>query len=369
MLRLFKVHMAQFVGSRLQDVLHSGYIGEGKKVKQFEKAISEYIHCKNVLATNSCTSAITLALRLAGVKQNDYVLTTSMTCLATNEPILSLGAKPIWVDVEEETGNMCSLSLTKQLWKARDDFRKVSAILCVHWGGYPCDMHNISRISKEFNMPVIEDAAHAFGSLIGDDKIGRFSDFTCFSFGAIKSITCGDGGALVVKNSNDYNRGKLMRWFGLSRDFNADMRCNQDPPEFGYKFHMNDINATIGLANLQDIEGILRHTRANANEYNEAFSNLSRVKILNYIDNFTSSYWLYNLLVEDASDFICYMQNNEVECSKVHARNDKKTIFKESVTDRLLGVDYFDEHHVCIPVGHWLCERDVKHIIKTVKGY
>ncbi len=369
MLRLFKVYMTNFVARPLCDVLHSGYIGEGEKVKQFEKAISEFLHCKNILATNSCTSAITLALRLAGVKQNDYVLTTPMTCLATNEPILSLVAKPIWVDVEEETGNMCSLDLTRQLWKSRDEFKKVSAILCVHWGGYPCDMYGINRIAKEFNIPVIEDAAHAFGSEIANVKIGSFSDFTCFSFGAIKHITCGDGGVLVFKDSETYERGKLMRWFGLDRSKNAEMRCNQDPVEFGYKFHMNDINASIGLANLQLIDLILRDTNKYADIYNNEFNNLSRVKLLNYDKNNESSYWLYNLLVEDVSDFISYMQSNEIECSKVHARNDKKTIFKESETNKLSGVDYFDDHHVCIPVGHWLCERDVNHIVKTVKGY
>ncbi len=369
MINLFKVYMAPFTSSRLQDILHSGYIGEGEKVKQFEKAISDFLHCKNVLTTNSCTSAITMALRLAGVKQNDYVLTTPMTCLATNEPILSLSANPIWVDIEENTGNMCSLSLTKQLWKARDEFKKVSAILCVHWGGYPCDMYRINQIAKEFDIPVIEDAAHAFGSQIGYDKIGKFSDFTCFSFQAIKHITCGDGGALVVKDKEIYERGKLMRWFGLDRSSGAEMRCNQDPLEFGYKFHMNDINATIGLTNLEAIDSILSITNKNAILYNEAFNNLSRVKILDYDNNNKSSYWLYNLLVEDVSDFICYMKNHEIECSKVHARNDKKRIFEESKTNKLPGVNYFDEHHVCIPVGHWLCERDVKHIIKTVKGY
>ena len=369
MLKLFNVYMAPLVGSRLQSVLHSGYIGEGEKVKQFEKKIGEFIHNKRVIAVNSCTSAITLALRLANVSQGGFVLTTPMTCLATNEPILSLGAKPIWVDVEPDTGNMCTLSLTKQLWKTQSDFKKIDAILCVHWGGYPCNMPEINRIANEFGVPVIEDAAHAFGSRIGDKMIGNFSDFTCFSFQAIKHITCGDGGVIVVKHGIDFERCKLMRWYGLDRDNGSDMRCNQDPTEYGYKFHMNDISATIGLENLQSIEIILRRTRANAKMYDEAFNNLSRIKILDYDEDSISSYFLYNLLVEDASDFICYMQNHEIECSKVHVRNDKKTIFKDSASDKLFGVDYFDEHHVCIPVGHWLCERDVKHIIKTVKGY
>ncbi len=358
--------MSSLIDSSLRSILHSGYIGEGDKVNEFERRLGNFIHNRKILTVNSCTSAITLALRLAGVGTDDFVLTTPMTCLATNEPILSLGAKPIWVDVEGDTGNMDTCDLTAKLWKARDKFQVIKAILCVHWGGYPCDMVEICRIANDFNVPVIEDAAHAFGSKVGNDMIGNFSEFTCFSFQAIKHLTCGDGGAIAFKHKKDLDRCKLMRWYGLDR---TKSRYMQDPEEYGYKFHMNDINATIGLANLLDIEGILKSTRDNANKYNDEFSNLSRVKILRYDKNSLSSYWLYNLLVEDADDFICYLKNHEIMSSKVHARNDNKTMFLDSKDDKLLGVDSFDEHHVCIPVGHWLCERDVNHIIETVKGY
>lgn len=352
------------------EVLHSGYIGEGEKVVEFEDAISDVVKNPNVVAVSSGTAAITVALRLAGVGRGDLVLSTPMTCLATNEPILSLGATPMWVDVNPETGNMNPDDLRKRLESYNDhsELSRIKAILCMHWGGYPCDLCDINRIARTWNIPIIEDAAHAFGAEYRGKMIGNHSDFVCFSFQAIKYITSVDGGALIIKDGKQMKRAQLMRWFGLDRTNGADMRCAQDPPEYGYKFQMNDVNATIGLANIRRLDWILKRVRDNAYKYMRALKSCTKVKVAHHSVDRLSSHWLFTILVDDASAFIKHMKGSGVVCSRVHDRTDTKTIFKDSKTS-LPGVDEFDRKHVCIPVGWWLSESDTQHVINSIFNY
>lgn len=364
MIPLFKVFMSKFASERVSDVLSSGYIGEGPVTKEFEEAIGKYIGNPNVVCVNSCTSALILALRLAGVQAGDLVATTPMTCLATNEPILALGAKPAWVDVERFTGCMSPDSLEYVL-----DKQDIRAVLCMHWGGFPCAILRINDAARKYKVPVIEDAAHAFGASINYTKIGNHSDYVCFSFQAIKTVTCGDGGALLVKDQDTAKRARLMRWFGLDRDVSSDMRCNQDPVEFGYKMHMNDIAAAIGLSNLKHVDGLLTTTRRNAYAYSDAFANLDHVYVPKFLGMIEPSYWLYTVLVNDAPRFIAHMRNCNITCSKVHDRCDTKTMFSDSKVNGLTGVDTFDSEHVCIPVGWWVDKEQRDHIINSVRRY
>ena len=364
MIPLFKVFMSKYASQRVAKVLSSGYIGEGPLVKEFEDAISHYIGNPNVVCVNSCTSALILALRLSGVRVGDFVATTPMTCLATNEAILALGAHPVWVEVDADTGNMSHGSL-KTVLRIHKGIR---AVICVHWGGFPCDVQKINDVAREWGIPVIEDAAHAFGTEIDHTKIGNHSDFVCFSFQAIKTVTCGDGGALLASNADVAKRARLMRWFGLDRELSSDMRCCQDPVEFGYKMQMTDIDAAIGISNLMHVDGILKTARENAQYYDDAFENMMNVRVVSVPKNINPSRWLYTVTVNDAPEFIAHMRNRGVACSKVHDRNDTKTIFDGSRCS-LPGVASFDKDHVCIPVGWWVTKEQRDHIINSVKEY
>ena len=158
---------------------------------------------------------------------------------------------------------------------------------------------------SETKIKLIEDAAHAFGGSYQGQPIGSHSDYVCFSFQAIKHLTTIDGGALVCKDDEDYRRGKLLRWYGIDRETaRADFRCEEDVVEYGYKFHMNDVCATIGIQQLNHVGDVLARHRANAAYYNEQLSDLSGVTLLNYQPDRVSSYWLYTMLVEDRLDFM-----------------------------------------------------------------
>ena len=355
MIPLFKVKMNQHVAGNVLETLYSGYIGEGKKVDEFEKALIPYIG-KNVLALNSCTSAIQLALRLCDVKVGDEVITKPMTCTATNMPILAMGAKIVWADVYENTGNINVEDVKRKITN------KTKAIICVHWGGNPCDLEALSKL----NIPVIQDAAHAFGARYRDALISKWSHFTCFSFQAIKHLTTVDGGALVCKNIDDYKRGKLLRWYGIDREQDtAAFRCGENIKEYGYKFHMNDVTASIGLAQLKTIDDVLKRHRDNGQYYLQHLYNYC----LSYLLYNNPSFWLMTLLVPDVDNFISYMKSRFVMCSRVHNRNDIHDAFKEFKVDNLKGVDEFYKHQVSIPVGWWVDNTMRKYIVDTILEY
>jgi dTDP-4-amino-4,6-dideoxygalactose transaminase len=360
---LFKVFIPESVMEPLRKVLLSGYIGEGPRVEEFERKLGPWFGNNNVLALNNGTAALQLALRLANVGYGDEVISTAMTCSATNEPILAMGAKIVWADIDPWTGNIDHKDIARKITP------RTKAIMCVHWGGYPCDLNELNAIAAEHDIKLIEDACHAFGSTYHGKPIGSHSDFACFSFQAIKEMTTVDGGALVCKSKDDCGRGRLLRWYGIDRKSKRkDLRCEADIVEYGYKFHMNDVTAVIGLEQLKYVGKTIEKYCANAARYNEAFKALKAVRPLRYKNDRTSVHWLYTVRVKNRQRFMEYMKKAGVTVSQVHARNDSHTMFKDFRTD-LPGVDEFTAEQVSIPVGWWLTDKDLTHIINAVVEY
>ena len=199
-----------------------------------------------------------------------------------------------------------------------------------------------------------------------------WGDFCAFSFQAIKLLTTGDGGALVCRNAADYKRAKLLRWYGMDREDKTrlEMRCEADVPEAGYKFHMNDINATIGLSNLPRVHALLERTRLNAAYYDGEFRsrNLSHVTRTARDMDRRSSFWLYTVMADDPRLFIDLLKSRGVHASQVHVRNDIHSCFAVSRTS-LPGVDEFTAHQVNIPVGWWVTDEDRETVMAAVQEY
>jgi len=349
--------MAESTLEPLGKVLLSGYIGEGPKVKEFEKALAPRLSNDFILTVNSGTSAIQLALRLANVGPGDEVISTPMTCTATNMPILAAGAKIVWADIDPWTGNIDPEDVGRKVTA------KTKAIMCVHWGGYPCELDALFRSTLESGAPVIQDAAHAFGAQYYGWPVSHFPDYVCFSFQAIKELTTVDGGALACPNEREYKRGKLLRWYGIDREAKCkDLRCEEDISEWGYKFHMNDVAATIGLEHLKYVRGLQARVRGNAHRYDDAFPSHIRLR---YDSAHLSSYWLYTIRVPNRDEFAKRMTADGIMVSKVHARNDLHSCFKEFRVP-LPGVDEFYAEQISIPVGWWLTDCEVDYIIERV---
>src|SRR3989338_2866502 len=364
MIPLFKVFIPpkEDLMESLERVIYSGYIGQGKKVEEFEAVLSNFIGNKYCLTLNTCTSAIQLALRLAGATDGAEVITTAMTCTATNEPILAERAKIVWADINSETGNIDAQSIKEKITA------KTKAIVVVHWGGNPVDLDAINGLAKERDLAVIEDAAHAFGAEYNGVKIGNHSDFVCFSFQAIKHITTIDGGALFCRRKDDYQRGKLLRWYGIDRESpRTDFRCEADILEWGYKFHMHDVAATIGLTQMNWIKKILENRREIAAYYDRELAAVDGLKLscVNQLGT-QSAYWLYTILVERRDDFVKHMADRGVATSRVHERNDGHTMFREFRCP-LPNIDKFVKSMICIPIGFWVDQEAREHIVHSIK--
>jgi dTDP-4-amino-4,6-dideoxygalactose transaminase len=320
-----------------------------------------------VLAVNSGTSALQLALRLAGVEGGE-VVTTPMTCAASVLPVLAERADPVWADIDPATGNLDPGDVEA---KIGPDTR---AILAVHWGGQPCDMTALTAVGRRYGLPVIADAAHALGAAWDGWPVGAgpdAADYTCFSFQAIKHVTTGDGGLLAARSPAEQRRARLLRWYGIDRDAEQeDARTGVDIAEWGYKLHMNDVAATIGLAQLKYLPGVLAAQQANAAWYTSNLS--SRVRIAAEHPKAAGAWWLYTLLWADEGERVAFMRHARergVGVSRVHARLDRLTCFKEYAPGPLPGVDEFYSRMCCIPV-HWgLSEQDREYVASVVTEF
>jgi dTDP-4-amino-4,6-dideoxygalactose transaminase len=355
-IRLFKVFMAPEAEKEVGKVLNSGFIGQGPKVDQFEKELASFFGTKKrIISLNSCTTALDLAYRLIGIKEGDYVISTPMTCVATNLPLYNIGVNIIWADVDPITGLIDINDIKK---KFND---KVKAIICVDWCGSPCDYEEL----RKFGVPIVEDSAHALMTKYKDSHISNTgADYICFSFQAIKHLTCGDGGAIIVPDDK-VEAAIKMRWFGFDRTKSESFRCSQDITTQGFKYHMNDISACIGLENLRYAKELVTKHIRNAKFYDENISN-KKVNIIPFDVN--SSYWIYTILVDDKDGFIKYMSENNIEVSPVHNRNDNYSIFSKFKIE-LPGMNQFFNKQLAIPVGWWIKEEEIKYIVEKINNW
>jgi dTDP-4-amino-4,6-dideoxygalactose transaminase len=372
---LFKVFMSDTAGEEVAKILNSGYIGQGPKVDEFENKLMDFFGRDYVLTLNSGTSGLHLALRLLknktqtwpGLEDGDEVLATSLTCTASNFPILANNLNIKWVDIDPETLNMDLDDLARKITP------KTKVIMLVHWGGYPNDLDRIKQIQDKcfemygFRPAVIEDGAHSFGSKYKGKYLGNHGNIVMYSFQAIKHITSIDGGLLILPHKELYNRGKLLRWYGIDRDSNRkDFRCEADIEEWGYKFHMNDVCATVGMENLKHVNDIVGRHQSNAKFYDENLQNINGLTTLTRHEGFESASWIYSMLVDDRDGFYKWMKECKIVASQVHERNDKHTCVLDYKT-QLPQLDRTIGKVVSIPVGWWVNDENREYIVDCIK--
>ena len=361
-MEFFHTHISDNAIHHVNEVLKSTWLNEGIYVKEFEKKLACDFGLSNPLTFNSCTSALHLSLLCAGVKANDEVILPAQTFIATGMAILMIGANPIFADIDPLTGNLDPVKIRDKITD------RTKAIIAVHWGGFPCKMAEIHAIAKEFNLEVIEDAAHAFGASINNIPIGAISKFTCFSFQAIKFITTGDGGLVCTTDLDVYEILKRRKWFGFGKDNSVRTEegdRERTVSELGFKYHMNDVAAAIGLGNLIHAKARLACRHSNANLYKTAFSNVDGITILEPGPSVNHSYWLFTMLVENRKDFIASMKSKSIPVSVIDRRIDVNPIFGGETTG-LNGQEMFDKNQISIPVHEALLHEDVDKIINSI---
>lgn len=362
---LFKVHIPKKDAIwEIEKVIDSGYINEGEQVTVLGQKLESYLRVKNLVLTNAGTSALTLALRVAGVSRGDEVISVSMTCIASNTPIINLGAKIVWADIDPMTGSIDANEVRKLITP------RTKAIMFVAWAGNPCDLAELGKIGKDFGIPLIQDAAHAFGADWNGESISNWADFTCYSFQAIKHFTTGDGGAIVCRNNKDYLLAKKLKWFGYDRDAVKDskgdwkgQRWDADifEGEVGYKFNMNNLSAAIGLSQFNYIDGILQSHRRNAQIIADHLVEAKVLRALNLPTEAKSSNWVLTMLYDGSEDqrnvFLEKLNEKGVGAGLVHLPNHPYSAFKEFHRE-LKGTEMFSRKQISIPCGWWLSEED-----------
>lgn len=341
----------------LEQVLYSGYVAAGEASKRFEEELREYLGNPYVLALNSGTAALHIALLILNVGPGDEIISTPMTAEPTNTTIAVTGAKVVWADVDPETGLASPASIREKITD------KTKAIMLVHYAGMVCDMDEINKISEEYNIPVIEDAAHAFGSKYNGKIVGSNSRFTCYSFQAIKQLTTVDGGAIAFTNPEDMAEAKKLRWFGLDRGVS---RLENDIKRAGYKYEMNNVNATIGSVQIKEYPEILKRDIDNGKFYDKELSGVEGVTLVPYYKNTEPSYWLYTMKVERRDDFIKMMEENGITASPLHHRTDTHSVFADSKCE-LPGMEKFYSEFVHIPCGSWVDDEIREKIVEVIK--
>lgn len=322
---LFKPYMSWRARFYAFKVLLGDMIGEGPVVKQFEKEFSERFDLTTYgVAVNSGTSALELAYYLAGIGPECEVITTVLTCTATNIPLLHTGCKVVFADIDED------LNISVQDVESKITPR-TKAIVFTHFGGNNRGLHQLVRLCEKRKITLIEDAAQAVGS----NFWGR-ADFTAVSFQAIKSLTSVDGGMLICRREEDRLRARKLRWYGYDRDLKH-KTGDTDLTEAGWKFHMNDMTAAVGLGNLRAFDKPLRHRLKLAKVYKQY--------------GITCHSWLAIGMLKPTSSlgvFRMQMAENGIDVGQHHFRNDKYTIFKNSKT-QLPKMDELENLYVFLP--------------------
>lgn len=358
---LFHPHVPLNASMMVSEVLSTRWIGQGPKVDQFEKEFKRKFKQEGpCIAVGSGTDALHIAYLMAGIKAGDEVLCPLFTCTATNLPLLYIGAKPVFVDVNPKTLNVCVEDMRRKI----ND--RTKAIVVVHYGGLPCDMDEIWKLAEKYGIPVIEDAAHALGATYDGVKVGNLSDFTMYSFQAIKHMTTGDGGMLTFKDGSLEPLAKRLRWFGINREDKQKGIWENDIHEVGYKYQMTDISAAIGLAGLQEIDAVMYHRKTLYAEYLYGLDEVSGVTV---VDDGSPrkghAAWLFTILAEKRVDLQRRLREYGIESGQTHYRNDRYSVFGPQ--GEFPNMDSIDDKYLILPLHTKVETRDVKEICELIQ--
>ena len=363
---LFYPNIPKKAAENVCDTLKTRWIGQGPKSALFEELVNKKFCPEHLgVAVNSGTSALHLAYLLAGISQGDEILCPVFTCTATNLPILYCGATPIFVDIDPSTFNIDM----DDLHRKKTD--KTKAVVCVDYGGLPCDYVKLREFCDNNNLLLISDAAHSIGAKINSRNPSFYCDFIMYSFQAIKTITTGDGGFLGFKDHSLIEKAKRLRWFGIDRQAKQNGIWENNIYEIGYKYQLSDVNASMGLAALETFDEVIQFRQNLLDVYAKSISS-KRVKLLGFsnVDTNTdiSSHgsWLATITVdEDRIGLMNKLRLNGIESAQVHYRNDIYSVFSK-FKNHCPNMDVFEERYLLLPIHTRMNSDDVVRICNLI---
>jgi len=350
--------------AEVKEALDYGYFGQSYKVFEFEEALGKYLGAEYVVAVNNGTSALHLAVDALDIGKGDEVIVPSLTFIGSFQAISATGAAPVPVEVYPDT-----------LLVDIDDVRRkitgrTRAIMPVHYAGNPADMDTLMTIAEQHGLRIIEDAAHALGSVYHGEKIGSFGDVTCFSFDSIKNITCGEGGALVCRQPELTDIIKQKRICGIDRKAPTSAAHGRNLSfqvrTQGYRYHMSNINAAIGLAQLKKIESFIRRRREICRRYDLAFKENPNIHCLpvNY-DNVAPHIYVIRVKNGRRNELMEYLKNLKIETGINYVPNHFHPFYaSESIS--LPETEKAYEEILTLPLHFGMSDDDVSRVIQSV---
>ena len=349
MIPLYKPYMPDL--PELESILHSGALSYGKWGKSFENKLRDFIGIKNLLTTNSYTSAIQVALTALGLHPGDEVITSPMSCLASNQPLQTFGLKIVWADIVPLTGTLNPDSVRQKITD------KTRLIFHNHFCGYVGYVDEINMIGREYGIPVLDDCVEAFGGKYKGNYTGNLgTDVTIFSFQTVRLPNTIDGGAIVFKDSDLYKKALLTRDFGIRRDIFRDKyneisaECDISLP--GYGATMSDMNSYIGCCQMDKIMMLLERQQQNAAKWDNIIEQTyPRFFRINQREEIQPSYWVYGFLCDRKIEVMLDFRKQGYYASGVHLNNNCYSVFGN--TEKLCGVNTFMKKFVAIPCGWW----------------
>lgn len=358
------------IPAELEKVFRTGWIGEGEWVYRFEQELSGFLQANYTVTVNSGTSAIDLALELLGLQEGDSVISTPLTCAATNIPALKRKIQIQWADVDPANGILSPDSIRANLTPA------VKAIITVDLHGVPSHYEEIRAIADQHHLAVLADCAQAMGALCNGRQAPAYADICCYSFQSVKTLTTADGGALVFNDQRFLERAVKLRWLGIDRRRKLThlKPWLYDIEEAGHKYHMNNVTAAMGLCNLKYLGELIAHQQTIASAYTRQIEWRDDIAPFQYTDMQKPCFWVFPLLIRNRDDFIFYMRSHGIETTPLHQANTELSAFRDSELvspsrDGLRGVCNVNERLVCLPTGYWIDEPKLQRIIDTINHY
>lgn len=352
---------------KIQKVFKTRWLGMGSFVYEFEKMVENYLGVKCAIAVNTGTTAIHLALSSIGIGPGDEVIVPSLTFAGSIQPIINLGAKPVFCEIDPDTLNIDITDAAGRITK------RTRAMVVVHYGGLACEMDRILKIAKRNNIRIVEDAAHAFGSSYRGKKIGAFGDFTCFSFDPIKNLTCGDGGCVTTNNARLAKLSRRKRLLGISKDtlerYKNKRSWFYEVVTEGYRYHMSNVSAAIGIAQFGKFEKFMAKKKAIVREYDNFFKNIPGIGLLkrNYSESSPFNYTI-KIPARRRNRFVEYMHKVGISAGINYIPNHIQPFFRKFPA-KLPVTEKIWKQIVSLPLYYEMKRSEIDRVKMSVKKF
>lgn len=352
------------------DTILTGWVTQGPRVQEFEEKFAKYVGSKYAVAVSNCTTALHLSMIVSGIKEGDEVICPSMSYVATANCIRYVGAKPIFAEINPKTYNLDIEDVKKRITP------QTKAILLVHQIGMPADIDAFADLCKEKNIKLIEDAACAVGTSYKDKKIGGHSDLVCFSFHPRKVITTGDGGMISTSNEAFYKRLKLLRQHAMSVNDRLRHESSkvifEDHLELGYNYRMTDIQASVGIKQLERLDWIVAERRKIALNYHEKLKNIACITLPVEEEGYFSNYQSYSICLKDNSpisrnDFMQKMLEKGIATRRGIMTSHRETAYKYLNINDLAITEQAADQSILLPLYIPMDKEDQDYVIEAIK--